>query len=134
MSGRGIQSFFSFISNHHTLIEDLFRKGMKSERVLSEQDLINAVKSSDKISEENTQSMIAKLVDYRIIQEFDESYYELTLSFNQFLNWLLKERILFDTGFLQASINRMNKSQTEIESNLDCEPHELQKSRITIGI
>lgn len=134
MSSKGFQSFFSFISNNHQLIEDLFRIGMKSDRVLSEQQVFDAINSSNKLSDVNSESLITRLIEYRIIREFEESYYELTPQLNQFLQWLLKERLLFDTGFLQACIDRMSKSQSKIESNLSANPLELQKSKINIGI
>ena len=37
-----------------------------------------------------------------------------------------KRKTPFDTGFLQACIDRMSKSQSKIESNLSSNPLELQ--------
>jgi len=114
----GLQRFFNFVSTHHELIEIIHHSAMKRDWTISEMQLqAESVEHCEKY-EINFNFLMERLIEHRILSELDEGHYEVIQPFYQFIQWLLNERQLFDQGFIQTCVNRMQKSQASI-SNQD---------------
>jgi hypothetical protein len=131
-SSGGMQSFFSFMTKHHHFVEDMFRLGLKSEWIISESELYNIMRSNEKDPEYNKKFILERLVEFGVITEFQGDSYEVQPQFSNFLKWLLKERKMYDHGYLISSIEKMQRSQNSIEDNYNPEPDKRQLSKVTI--
>lgn len=60
--------------------------------------------------------LLERLVEHRILSELDEGQYEVIKPFYQFLQWLLNERQLFDQGYIQTCVTRMQSCQETISN------------------
>ena len=131
-SSGGMQSFFSFMTKHHHFIEDMFRLGLKSEWIISESELYNLMRSHEKDPEYNKKFIMERLVEFGVLSEFQGDSYEVQPQFSNFLKWLLRERKMYDHGYLVSSIEKMQRSQNSIEDNHNPKPDKRQLSKITI--
>jgi len=131
-SSGGIQSFFSFMTKHHHFIEDMFRLGLKSEWIISESELYNLMKNDISNPDYNKTLIIERLVEFGVLTEFHGDSFEVQPQFSNFLKWLLRERKMYDHGYLVSSINKMQKAQYSIEENHKPIPEKRQLSKITI--
>ena len=131
-SSGGAQSFFSFMAKHHHFIEDMFRLGLKSEWIISESELYNLMRSNDKESEHNKKFILERLEEFGVLTEFQGDSYEVQPQFSNFLQWLLRERKMYDHGYLVSSIEKMQRSQNSIEENHNPAPDKRQLSKVTI--
>jgi hypothetical protein len=127
-----MQSFFSFMAKNHHFIEDMFRLGLKSEWIISESELYNLMRSNDKEPEYNKKFILERLVEFGVLTEFQGDLYEVQPQFSSFLQWLLRERKMYDHGYLVSSIEKMQRSQNSIEENYSPAPDKRQLSKITI--
>jgi len=110
----GLQRFFNFVSTHHELIEIIHHAAMKRDWTISEMQLqAESVEHCEK-NEMNFNFLVDRLIEHRILSELDEGHYEVVQPFYQFIQWLLNERQLFDQGYIQTCVNRMQKSQSSI--------------------
>ena len=128
----GIQSFFSFMAKHHILVEDMFRFGLKTDWIITESDLFNLISSNEDEPDVSKKSIVDKLVNFGVITEFMGDSYEIQPQFRNFLQWLLKERKLYDHGYLISSIDKMQRAQTSVEENHSPPPEKRQRAKITI--
>jgi len=131
-SSGGMQSFFSFMTKHHHFIEDMFRLGLKSEWIISESELYNLMRSHEKDPEYNKKFIMERLIEFGVLSEFQGDSYEVQPQFSNFLKWLLRERKMYDHGYLVSSIEKMQRSQNSIEDNHNPKPDKRQLSKITI--
>jgi hypothetical protein len=131
-SGGGIQSFFSFMAKHHHFVEDMFRFGLKTEWIITESDIFNLIPSKIDEPDLNKKSIIDKLVTFGVISEFMGDSYEVQPQFRNFLQWLLKERKLYDHGYLVSSIEKMQRAQNSVEMNHTPSPEKRQHAKIAI--
>ena len=131
-SSGGMQSFFSFMAKHHHFIEDMFRLGLKSEWIISESELYNLMRSNDKDPEYNKKFILERLEEFGVLNEFQGDSYEVQPQFSNFLQWLLRERKMYDHGYLVSSIEKMQRSQNSIEENHNPAPDKRQLSKVTI--
>ena len=110
----GLQRFFNFVSTHHEIIEIIHYASMKRDWIISEMQLqAESVDHCDK-HEINFSLLMDRLVEHRILSELDEGHYEVVQPFYNFIQWLLNERQLFDQGYIQTCVDRMQKSQNSI--------------------
>ena len=131
-SSGDMQSFFSFMTKHHHFIEDMFRLGLKSEWIISESELYNLMRSHEKDPEYNKKFIMERLIEFGVLSEFQGDSYEVQPQFSNFLKWLLRERKMYDHGYLVSSIEKMQRSQNSIEDNHNPKPDKRQLSKITI--
>lgn len=114
----GLQRFFNFVSTHHELIEIIHHTSMKRDWTISEMQLQAESLDYCEKNEIHFNLLMDRLVEHRILSELDEGQYEVIQPFYTFIQWLLNERQLFDQGYIQTCVDRMQKSQKSI-SNQD---------------
>lgn len=112
----GLQRFFNFVSTHHELIEIIHYASMKRDWTISEMQLQAESAEHCEKYEISFSFLMDRLVEHRILSELDEGQYEVIQPFYQFIQWLLNERQLFDQGYIQTCVDRMQKSQTSIST------------------
>jgi len=120
------------MTKHHHFIEDMFRLGLKSEWIISESELYNLMRSHEKDPEYNKKFIMERLIEFGVLSEFQGDSYEVQPQFSNFLKWLLRERKMYDHGYLVSSIEKMQRSQNSIEDNHNPKPDKRQLSKITI--
>jgi len=112
----GLQRFFNFVSTHHQLIERIHHAAMKRDWTISEMQLqLESIEHCEH-HQLKFDFLLERLIEHRILSKLDEGYYEVTQPFYRFIQWLLNERQLFDQGYIQTCVDRMNKSQETISS------------------
>lgn len=112
----GIQRFFNFVSTHHEVIERVHYTSMKRDWTISEMQLQAECLEHCEENEIKFNFLLERLVEHRILSELDEGQYEVIKPFYQFLQWLLNERQLFDQGYIQTCVTRMQSCQETISN------------------
>jgi hypothetical protein len=112
----GIQRFFNFVSTHHEVIERVHYTSMKRDWTISEMQLQAECLEHCEENEIKFNFLLERLVEHRILSELDEGQYEVIKPFYQFLQWLLNERQLFDQGYIQTCVTRMQACQETISN------------------
>jgi len=112
----GLQRFFNFVSTHHEVIERIHYTSMKRDWTISEMQLQAECVEHCEENEIKFSFLLERLIEHRILSEIDEGNYEVVKPFYQFLQWLLNERQLFDQGYIQTCVTKMQSCQEAISN------------------